>query len=245
MSHRQPPSLASWSDFSQHRASALALLASNALPLLGVLFWGWSTFAIVLIYWSENVAIGLMNVLKMVFCANSTDESSVGEASPIFSHSAKLFFVPFFTVHYGIFCLVHGVFVFALLGDGNGLFSGIHVASLIESGTVWAILCLLLSHFFSFLKNYLWGGEYRQASLPELMAKPYGRIVVLHLAILFGAFATLALGSPIWVLMILIVGKTALDLALHLREHRDASQNQSNQRDPDQNCGNDGFDAGA
>ena len=52
------------------------------------------------------------------------------------------------------------------------------------------------------------------------MVAPYGRIVVLHLAIIFGAFATMALGSPVYLLAILIVGKIMLDLKFHNRAHR-------------------------
>ena len=52
-----------------------------------------------------------------------------------------------------------------------------------------------------------------------LMSAPYKRIIVLHLAILFGGWGVLALGSPLPVLVILVVLKTALDLKLHLKEH--------------------------
>lgn len=246
MSESASKYLADWKDFSKHQASAISLLAANAMPLLGVLFWGWSTFAIVLIYWAENVVIGLINVLKMLFCNASADE--VGE-DPM-PHAAKFFFVPFFTVHYGIFCLVHGVFVFVLLGGDDGGLGGPlgdwdqRFAMIRETGALWGILALTVSHLFSFVRNYLLGGESRRTTLPQLMSQPYGRIVVLHLAILFGAFATMALGSPIWLLMILIVGKTALDLNMHLREHRSASQTQSDDGHDRQNRGNEGFGAG-
>ena len=231
----------------KHRASALALLAANVLPLLGVLFWGWSTFAVVVIYWAENVVLGMINILKLLFCSPSegdNEEKSIG-------HASKLFFVPFFTVHYGFFCFVHGIFVFSLLGNEERAFgTPFDVWSewgdvLRENGAIWAIAALALSHFYSFVKNYLVGGEYRRTNLPTLMIQPYSRIVVLHLAILLGAFATVALGSPVWVLVILIVGKTALDLALHLHEHRGKSDDQRDNRHNGHHRGNDGFEAGA
>lgn len=247
MSEPSVPSLASWQDFSEHRSSALSLLIANAFPLVGVLFWGWSTFAVVVVYWAENVVIGLINVLKMICCNSSANDA---EDLPL-QHAAKFFFVPFFTVHYGIFCAVHGVFVFALLGGDGGELGmplgnwGGRMSMLRETGALWGIVALAGSHLFSFFKNYLWGGEYQRVTLPQLMSSPYGRVVVLHLAILFGAFATVALGSPIWVLVILIVGKTALDLALHLREHRLASDEQRDDRQDGQNRGNEGFGASA
>ncbi len=247
MSDSQSNFLASWGEFSEHRASAISLLIANALPLLGVLFWNWSTFAIVFIYWAENVVIGLINVLKMLWCSPSAEDRD----GLHWQHAAKLFFVPFFTIHYGLFCLVHGVFVFALLGGESGGFEGplgnwdLRFTVLKQTGAVWAIAGLTVSHLFSFVSNYLLGGEFRRVTLSDLMSQPYGRVVVLHLAILFGAIATFALGSPVWLLVILIVGKTALDLKFHLREHQGASKNQPDQRHDRQNRGNEGFGAGA
>jgi hypothetical protein len=154
-------------------------------------------------------------------------------------HAAKLFFVPFFTFHYGMFCFVHGVFVFALLGEGGFMGGGggtglepfdvwnSSLKALQEQHLVWAVLALAGSHLWSFFTNYLGKGEYRRMTLPMLMIQPYGRIVVLHLAIILGAFATIALGSPVLVLLILIVGKSILDLKLHLRERKkNASQSE-------------------
>jgi len=46
---------------------------------------------------------------------------------------------------------------------------------------------------------------------------------VLHVAILFGAFAIQGLGSTVPLLVILVVGKTAIDLSLHRWMHRKAA----------------------
>ena len=47
-----------------HKKIARALL-QNSIPLLGVLFFHWSVFALLLSYWLENVVIGVYQVLKM------------------------------------------------------------------------------------------------------------------------------------------------------------------------------------
>jgi hypothetical protein len=46
-------------------AAIVALLVTNAIPLIGVIFWGWSLFAILLLYWIENGIVGAINVLKI------------------------------------------------------------------------------------------------------------------------------------------------------------------------------------
>jgi hypothetical protein len=52
------------------------------------------------------------------------------------------------------------------------------------------------------------------------MMKPYGRVVVLHLAILLGGAAATVLGSPLWALLALLGVKIGVDLKAHLEEHR-------------------------
>ena len=84
-------------------------------------------------------------------------------------------------------------------------------------------MVLFLSHGASFLFNYIGRGEYLTASAMRQTAAPYGRVVILHLTILFGAFAVAALGAPIGALLILVGLKTAFDLLLHLRERRAAA----------------------
>ena len=247
------------------RPSGWILVAANCIPLLGVYLWGWSTFAIVAIYWAENVVLGAINLLKMLFCnptaatlEKAFDEIGDGnedlrkqlekfKTSSGMNHASKLFFLPFFTVHYGMFCFVHGVFVFTLFGHEDidfpspwAMFEKLH-----REGLLWAVGGLALSHFLSFLFNYLWKGEYQLNTLPQLMIQPYGRIVILHLAILLGGFVTMALGSPIIVLLILIVGKTLLDLGFHLMEHKKYSDEQRDNYEDHQHRGNEGFGAGA
>jgi hypothetical protein len=140
-------------------------------------------------------------------------------------HASKLFLIPFFTVHYGFFCFVHGIFVFELLGGGIHSFNpsqfwGNAYERLRDEHLLWAVVALGASHLLSFFVNFIHGGEYRRVVAPQLMAQPYGRVLVLHFAILLGAFAIVALGSPVWMLVILIIGKTILDVGLHLAERK-------------------------
>lgn len=209
----------------------IALLAANAVPLFGVLFLGWDAFYIVLLYWAENVVIGFYNVLKMVFAAVPHPAAHLG----------KLFLIPFFIVHYGGFTAVHGFFVLALFHKGEGppmgqmnwpcflvfvqmLLNVIRYAySVIPSQVRIAVLALFASHGVSFVQNYLLKGEYAAAKPNELMGSPYGRVVVMHIAILAGGFLVMAIGSPAPLLVVLVALKTVLDMSLHNREHKKAA----------------------
>ena len=59
----------------------------------------------------------------------------------------------------------------------------------------------------------------------SLMHQPYGRVIVLHIAILGGGFLVMALGSPVAGLALLVVLKIALDVRAHLKQHTQLTRN--------------------
>lgn len=214
-------------------ASVVALLLANLVPLAGVVFLGWEVFPVVFVFWAENLIVGAFNVLKML---TARVRGGAGLA-------LRLFLVPFFCFHYGMFCLVHGVFVFALFGQGMMRGAGMPTPALVletltRLGLWWAVIGLLVSHGVSFVRNYLLAGERQHATVHQLMTQPYGRIVVLHLAILGGGFLVMALGSPQFALALLVLLKIGFDLNAHLRERRKFATASANATGP----GTDGSD---
>ena len=211
-----------------------ALVAVNTVPLAGALFLGWDAAAIILLYWMENVVTGFYNVLRMVFW----------KAEVPAAHLVKLFIIPFFCIHFGGFCAGHGFFLLAFFKVGGGMqhffpepawpgplvFVQLLIAVIsrlwqsLPAGMIWPVIGLFASHGISFVQNYLLGGEYRSASIGKLMGRPYARIVLLHVAIIAGGLPVMLLGSPIPLLCILIVLKIALDVHMHRRSHRAASE---------------------
>lgn len=237
----------------QLRLSAVALVLANLIPLVGVLHWQWSVSSVVILYWFENVVIGVVNVLRMLTASPASldllalakeragnDEAKLAALEQTLGrmnvstiqHGFKLFIIPFFIVHYFGFCAGHGVFVFSMFGDGDGYFddsSGMNpfgaigrAISIFSTPLAVAAGALALSHAFSFVQNYLIGGEYQRMNVRRLMVMPYGRIIALHITIIFGGFATMALGEPLSVVVILVAVKTAVDLKMHLAEHKKA-----------------------
>jgi hypothetical protein len=53
------------------RPTVTALILANLIPLFGVLFAGWQVFDVVMVFWVENVIIGLINLLKMRYLDNT------------------------------------------------------------------------------------------------------------------------------------------------------------------------------
>ena len=74
------------------------------------------------------------------------------------------------------------------------------------------------SHLFSFLPTFIAAGEYKRTHPATLMMRPYGRIVALHITIIFGGFLTMAFDSPTGLLIVLMLMKTSVDLVMHQSE---------------------------
>jgi hypothetical protein len=51
------------------------------------------------------------------------------------------------------------------------------------------------------------------------MGEPYGRIMFMHLVLIFGGFLVMLLGSPVPVLIAVICLKIGFDLRAHIRQH--------------------------
>jgi hypothetical protein len=215
------------------RPSSLALILANLVPLAGVLYFSWSVLDILLLYWAESVVIGIVNVLRMVtsrsdnILAGMLPEMTNGQVSEALMKSMprinmpafKLFLVPFFAMHYGGFCYGHLMAVIGLF-SGSGLRGGI-TPSLVQfwQPEFWiAVGAIAASHLYSFGSNFIGEGEYKNASLIQLMNRPYGRIITMHVAIVLGAGLVMWLGTPLPTLVILIAGKIAIDLRLHEAE---------------------------
>jgi hypothetical protein len=195
--------------------TSAALVLANLLPLYGVPALDWPVVALLLLFWLENVVIGVFNLLRIL-------AARPGDA---FMLPLKLMLAGFFTIHYGGFATGHLVFILALFGgESETLSGGFPTPSLIaevvtEYGLGLAVAALVLSHGISFFVNYLGEGEFRKAGIASLMSRPYGRVVILHIVILVGGAVSMLLGEPRAALVLLVVLKIAVDLAGHRWDH--------------------------
>lgn len=201
------------------KTSAWALIAANLVPLIGVLGFGWDVFSLLLLFWLENIAIGIVNVLRILVARGG------GSAAA----ASRFFLAPFFIVHFGGFTLGHGLMLFAIFSDTTGLpgpdpgeLMPLVVEQVRARGLGWSFLALFVSHLVSFATNTLGAGEYKETHPAKQMGRPYGRIIVMHLTVLVGAFLAHWTGSSVWALVILVGLKLTVDLRAHLAERRAA-----------------------
>jgi hypothetical protein len=201
------------------RFSLAMLVLANLLPLGGVVFLGWSVFQVMALFWLENVIVGAFNLLRM---ATQMLKGQFG----------IIVLMAFFTVHYGMFTAIHGLFVMGIFGHDQPIPGGRIEASPLAAFTLmeqmiraddsywWAAVGLVASHGVSFVLNFMIGGEWKRVDAGTLMFAPYKRIVVLHLTILASAGAIALLGAPIWGLVVLVIIKTLVDAWSHLAERK-------------------------
>jgi hypothetical protein len=186
----------------------LSLAVATATVIAwGVLIGGWSVFIVMALFWFENVVIGAFNVAKML--------TSGARGAAL---AASVFTAAFFSIHYGLFTAVHGIFVAALFGAqdlGKGALDGglfpplLHMVDrlLVDRDAWMAIAALILMHAVGFIQ---WAIDSRgqPTPLPALMRAPYGRIVVLHVTLIASGFLVQVLQAP-KVGALLLVGQRA------------------------------------
>jgi len=209
--------------------STLFLIAANLLPLVGVLFWHWDLYSLLVLYWMETGIIGFFAIIRMAI------------AQGFFS----IILVPFFVVHFGGFMVGHLFFLTVLFGgkrlDQPEQIPDILWSLMFEHGLWVAFVALFISHGVSFLRNVLRPfleerrKEYRYVGMlakaadekkdgKDAMTAPYGRVIVMHVTIIFGAILTQVFQTKVAALVLLIALKIVIDVAAHVRKNYSAMQ---------------------
>ena len=204
---------------------AWLILAVDLFPILAVLTMGWGATPLVFLYWLENLIIGAVTLARMTATSAKDGPAGLG---------IMAFLGPFFFVHYGMFCFVHGVFVsvFANLSggmdDGFGFptpFSLIDQALTSGANMTLFVITIIALQAFLFIQDFLWRGQYKSSEVQTEMMAPYGRIIVLHIGLFAGAFALVALGEPMLGILALILLRAlwGIIMSVHRRTRLDAA----------------------
>jgi hypothetical protein len=169
-------------------------------------------FVLMTAYWLETGIIGFYTALRIAI---------VGRWS-------AAFLLPFFCIHFGGFMAGHFFFLWALFADEAARQApgfGAAMARIVLGSGLWvAFIAMLISHGVSFYINFLkpWrsgilSADPKNHDLNKIMMTPYGRIVVMHLTILFGAALVQYFLTKTAAFVLLIALKIAADVAAHVR----------------------------
>ncbi len=204
--------------------TALVGLCVDLAPAWAVLVWGWGAAPLILLYWLENLVIGAMTVCRIAICV-------VGRSGPkgVFEGA---FLIGFFIFHYGLFCMVHGAFLLMFLTGDEHWMSGAELTPMllgIIKGAIsigrhmdWMLGLLTGWHVFALLDEFILRGRFRTVAPKEVMFEPYGRIILLHIAIFVIGGAVQAMGDPAPAVLAMILARTFWGLSQNMRSSRPA-----------------------
>ncbi len=200
------------------KAPAVALvLLVNAVPLVGVLYFGWSAINVLVLYWFENLLIAVCTVLRLVMHRRWTRKRGYWRRSnrlgmKVNDKPVQMGLVGEYALGAFGFTLAHGVFVAAIAFIVRQNYPDQAMWQLswdqVARGAL-AIAAFLGIELASDLAR-IRGASF--AALRDYALGRMGRIVVLHLALVFGMFAMAMSNSPMGVLYVLIALKTGSDL---------------------------------
>lgn len=175
--------------------NAWLILLWNLATLLPIWLGWWDVFAVLGLYWFENLCTGFVQFHKLRDAEVHADAPRDG-----FALSG------FFAMHYGIFTAVHGLLVL--------VFFGLVMGGLWQQGQGWwwSALAIAATHFV----DYRWGWQaahgWTRTTPGRLMAEPYARVLILHGIVIAGGFLALTAQSPHAVLLVFALVKLAVEL---------------------------------
>lgn len=191
--------------------TTVAILIGNLIPIFGVIFLGWDAAQILLLYWCENVIIGVLTLPRLLTAqgVKAYPPAGPGEIQiRLDGLAGKLFLTVFFIVHYGIFCAVHGLFTVLLAGGSSANPVGLISATAQDRTFQIAIAAIVLVQLVVLVREWWLSGLFRRSDPGTEMFRPYSRILVLHMTVIIGAWGMMTIGASTWAILVLCAFKT-------------------------------------
>lgn len=204
------------------RIPLLALLGANAAPLYFLLVERWSLHLLLYAYWWEYVVVVVYTLLRFVTARHTFGQRPFPPKDDTFQNhaSTRIFLGIIVTGHLGImlamsYTLLIESYRFLLMGprDQRDLPWEAAISAMVGShggSLTWVIAFWFVSHGADFVVNYLWRGRFREAGAVEETFRPYGRLFLWVLVIMFFAMMTACAGGLVASLL-LVLGKVLVD----------------------------------
>jgi hypothetical protein len=195
----------------------LFVLLVNAVPLYGVKYLGWSVGTVLILYWLENLLIAVFTCARIWLHRTLTRKRGhwrTGQlGTKVNDRPSTHGLLGEYAVMAFVFTLAHGIFVFAivfLVGENHpDLANWKFSADQFRVGAMQMLAVIAVDFLIDAMsirsRSFAWIKAY--------VGQRMGRVLILHLAIIFGMWAMVVSESPLAVLYVLIGLKTLWDLA--------------------------------
>jgi len=205
-------------------AASAILILSNLVPLAGILFWGWDVFVLLCLYCLETAVIGFWTIMRAA--TMSRDPGSVAGRSI----AGSLGLAGFFTLHSGLFMTVHMAFIYILFaGPWEGKIHDARdfIRLIVIGKDLWIpLLALFVGQGAIFINDavnrFVFAKAPANTDTGEIMGGFYTRIVIMHVAILGGAFIVQAIGTTA-PLIILVLLKIVIEIRFQMQARKESS----------------------
>ena len=187
-------------------SSHLPLVFVNCVPMIGVLFLDWEILPLMLLFWSENIVVGIMAVLRVLAATVETN--------------TKILLVPFFILHFGGFTMIHGALITALFDTSKVSYGGTSIVDRLGFSFWLAVFLLFMGHLYIYMSQYIGEKQYQRTNPIMLMIEPYQRVVLMQAGVFVLALAVQVLHMPVMAMAAVVVAKIALDIRAQQSQYR-------------------------
>lgn len=193
--------------------SKATLLISNFIPILGVVFYQWDINSILFLYWLETLVILIFSIIKIKKAQGSPLVDQIGKTTingVDINNFNKKALVKFSKINNGIFILIDLIMILLLFGLPKMSTHSIYVA----------LFSITLSHYISYIINYIGKEEFLKISPARAYLIPESRLlIIITISFTGGIFVKMTGGGYMVALIIMVVLKTIVDLYAHTKEH--------------------------
>ena len=204
--------------------SAIGIMAANAGLLFLYIAYDLTLYQLVIVYWWECLWIGVFSALKLIVASVIGDPYENRYVNVSGGGGLLLSFMTIMTFGGAFMTLVMAIGI-AIFLVPNMLGAAQPEELVREGGYALILASVLLSagHGLSFVINFLFFGEYREARARQLIVTPFKRCFALlaSIAVVFGVAALVPeLASMTGFAAALIVLKLLADYRLHMAERK-------------------------
>lgn len=159
-------------------------LASNLFPLFGVLFYNWTIFSIVYIYWVELIIISTFQLFKILLASGDNEISF---------RSRLTMALKFFAFRTGIF-FFYLSFIVTFLGvlisskDEAGKMDFISTLAFRNEFFKVAVISFIVYNLLEFGVLYIFNNQYKTSSPNDYYSIFDARIIVVHVVVILVTF---------------------------------------------------------